>query len=233
MEYPITKLFDKLENNINPSLINIKELKFHIIKGSNKISLSEIIDDTIDDLSELGYAKAHEKYIDILNIDRFNFYADLEIDGYYTNLEFNIKSVYSGLTLLDFDDSLWYEGQSEKEIALWKTFRVFDTRPEIGDGKMAVFSIKKGEAPPNEPEIYFIDRETAYKTNLTFVQYYEAVLDMLGIANWQYLYTNVSFNDPVKEYLYDNIKESLNALQKALPDKNYQKYFDLLEARNS
>ena len=84
---------------------------------------------------------------------------------------------------MDFDEKLWFDGQSEEEKALWKTFRSFDTRPEIGDGKMAVFSIPEGVSPPNEPAIYYIDRASCWKTNLTFVQYYEAVLDMMGIAD--------------------------------------------------
>ena len=66
---------------------------------------------------------------------------------------------------------------------------------------------------------------------MTFIEYYEAVLDMLGIANWQYLYTEVSWSDPLKKHLYTNIKASLEALQKAFPNKDYKKYFDLLEDR--
>ncbi|WP_299763427.1 hypothetical protein [uncultured Dokdonia sp.] len=231
MQYPLTNSFKRIKEEIDSPNITNKIINCHFLNYEEE----KRVKSRIKRYERVGYLNVIERYIDVINIDNFYFYAELKLNEYFSKLEFSIENLYSGLRLLenDYDSKLWYDGQSEEEIALWKTFRVFDTRPEIGDGKMAVFSIKEGEAPPNEPEIYFIDRETAYKTNLTFVQYYEAILDMLGMANWQYLYTNVSFNDPVKEYLYDNIKESLNALQKALPDKNYQKYFDLLEARNS
>jgi hypothetical protein len=61
--------------------------------------------------------------------------------------------------------------------------------------------------------------------------YYEAVLDMLGIADWQYLFTEVSLKDLKADGIYQNLKQSLEALQKAFPDKDYNRYFKLLEER--
>lgn len=96
---------------------------------------------------------------------------------------------------------------------------------------MAVFSIQPGIAPPNEPTIYYIDRASAYKTNLTFNGYYDAVLDMLGIADWQYLFTDVPLEDLISDGKYQKLKISLEALQKAFPEKDYCRYFKLLEER--
>jgi hypothetical protein len=168
----------------------------------------------------------------MLNLDTFYLYGLIEIDGYFSHLEVLIEKVSTRLRVLEYNNKLCFDGQSEEESALWKTFKVFDSRPEIGDGKMAVFSIKEGVSPPNEPDIYYIDRADAYKTNLTFVQYYEAVLDMLGIADWQYLFTEVSLKDPMKSDIYPELKASLEALSKAFPNKDYSRYFELLEARN-
>ncbi len=150
---------------------------------------------------------------------------------YYSELEVNIEKISSGLSLMNYDEKLWFESQPEEEKALWKTFRSFDTRPEIGDNKMAVFSIQEGVSPPNEPVIYYLDRAKAFKTNLTFVQYYETVLDMIGIADWQLLFADISWNDPDVDYYYSELKASLEALAKVFPEKDYTKYFELLESK--
>jgi len=179
---------------------------------------------------KLGYEHVEERYLDVLNIDKYHFHAWLEVGDFASQIEFNIEKLYTRMLLVDdYDAKLWFKGQSPEEIALWKTFRVFDTRPNIGDGKMAVFSIQAGIAPPNEPAIYYIDRASAYKTNLTFNGYFEATLDMLGIADWQYLFTDVSSEDLKADGIYPKLKQSLEALQKAFPEKDYGRYFKLLE----
>jgi uncharacterized protein YutD len=82
-----------------------------------------------------------------------------------------------------------------------------------------------------EPAIYYINRAKAYKTNLTFNQYYEAVLDMLGISDWQYLFTDVSVQELRADGIYQNLKAALQALQKVFPQKDYSRYFELLDRR--
>jgi hypothetical protein len=225
MEFPITEKYEVLEASLPEKYFNDLHLKtkFHYY--------DEIINFRVNELQKHGYKDVVNSYIDILNINKIHFHSWLEVDGYSTHVEFNLEKVYLNFTLLDFDAKLWFKGQSPEEIALWKTFRVFDTRPEIGDGKMAVFSIQEGVSPPNEPAIYYIDRASCWKTNLTFVQYYEAVLDMMGIADWQLLFSDVSLKDPMVDYYYRGLKGSLEALAKAFPDKDYSNYFELLEAR--
>jgi len=229
MEFPITEKFRMFETYLN--LNDVDSIKNVNIEKDDIEYLDRIAKDAINDFTRLGYDKIEERYLDILNIDTFHFHTWLEIDGYASQIEFNIGKVYSNFSLIKFDEKLWFDGQSEEDKALWKTFRSFDTRPEIGDGKMAVFSIQEGVSPPNEPAIYYIDRASCWKTSLTFVQYYEAVLDMMGIADWQLLFTDVSLKDPMISYKYDGLKKSLEALAKAFPDKDYGKYFELLEAR--
>lgn len=226
MKNKITEQFQNLEKNIFS--VYLKDVKI-----SSNISIPDNDTDefSVRKFTRLGYEKPSERFVDILNIDKFHFHAWLEVDNFASQVEFNIEKLYSGLSLLDFDDKLWFKGQTPEEIALWKTFRILDTRPEIGDGKLAVYSIQNGIAPPNEPVIYYINRALAYKTNLTFNGYFEAVLDMLGIADWQYLFTEVSLEDLKTDGIYQNLKESLEALQKAFPNKDYSRYFKLLEER--
>lgn len=226
MNNKITEQFQNLEKSI--SSVYLKDVEI-----SSNISMPDNDTDefSVRKFTRLGYEKPSERFVDILNIDKFHFHAWLEVDNIASQVEFNIEKLYSGLSLLDFDDKLWFKGQTPEEIALWKTFRILDTRPEIGDGKLAVYSIQNGIAPPNEPAIYYINRALAYKTSLTFNQYYEAVIDMLGIADWQYLFTEVSLEDLKADGIYKNLKESLEALQKAFPNKDYSRYFKLLEDR--
>ncbi|WP_426473909.1 hypothetical protein [Chryseobacterium balustinum] len=226
MEFKITELFKNLETATQSEYFEEVDITSNILE-TNK----EETDFVIKDFSQLGYEQVANRYLDILNIDKFRFHAWFEIDDFASQVEFNIEKLYSGLSLLDYDEKLWFKGQTPEEIALWKTFRVLDARPEIGDGKLAVYSIQNGIAPPNEPAIYYINRALAYKTNLTFNGYFEAVADMLGIADWQYLFTEVSLEDLKADGIYKNLKESLQALQKAFPDKDYSRYFKLLEER--
>jgi hypothetical protein len=226
----LSQKFKALETSLEDSKIEIETFKLKRLEDYDEGI--RVLDSDYNNLNTEFNYRLPESFKDILNLDKFYLYGLIEVDGYFSHLEVLIEKVSAGLRLLDFDSKLWFDGQSEEESALWKTFMTLDTRPEIGDGKMAVFSLKEGVSPPNEPDIYYIDRADAYKTNLTFVQYYEAVLDMLGIADWQYLFTEVSFKDPMKDHIYPELKESLEALQKALPQKDYSRYFVLLEERN-
>ncbi|WP_300492185.1 hypothetical protein [Flavobacterium sp.] len=226
MEFKITEQFKNLETNIKSDYLEDITINAGISDPDSEADAF-----SIKKFTKLGYEQVSERFVDVLNIDKFHFHAWLEVDGFASQIEFNIKNLYSGLSLLDYDVKLWFKGQTAEEIALWKTFRILDGRPEIGDGKLAVYSIQNGVAPPNEPAIYYINRALAYKTNLTFNGYYEAVLDMLGIADWQYLFTEVALEDLKADGIYQNVKESLEALQKAFPDKDYSRYFKLLEER--
>lgn len=226
MEFKITELFKNIETATQSDYFEEVDINSNILETNE-----EEANFVINKFTKLGYEQVANRYLDILNIDKFRFHAWFEIDGFASQVEFNIEKLYSGLSLLDFDEKLWFKGQTPEEIALWKTFRVLDTRPEIGDGKLAVYSIQNGIAPPNEPAIYYINRALAYKTSLTFNGYFEAVADMLGIADWQYLFTEVSLEDLKADGIYKNLKGSLEALQKAFPDKDYSRYFKLLEER--
>lgn len=226
MEFKITEKFKNLQAITESDYLEDVKIKSNILETDE-----ETADFVIKKFTKLGYEQVAERFLDVLNIDKFHFHAWLQVGDFASQVEFNIDNLYPGLSLLDYDAKLWFKGQTPEEIALWKTFRVLDTRPEIGDGKLAVYSIQNGIAPPNEPAIYYINRALAYKTNLTFNGYYEAVADTLGIADWQYLFTEVSLEELKADGIYQNLKEALEALQKAFPDKDYSHYFKLLEER--
>ncbi|HRB72320.1 MAG TPA: hypothetical protein PK776_10785 [Flavobacterium sp.] len=226
MEFKITEQFQNLETITKSDFLEDVKVDAKIF-----IPDDETVAFRIKKFTKLGYENVSERLVDVLNIDKIHFHAWFEVDGFASQLEFHMENLYSGLSLLDYDAKLWFKGQTPEEIALWKTFRIFDARPEIGDGKLAVYSIQKGIAPPNEPTIYYINRALAYKTNLTFNGYYEAVLDLLGIADWQYLFTEVSADDLKADGIYQKLKQALEALQKAFPDKDYSRYFKHLEER--
>ena len=230
MNLVITKRFKEIQDTKSIYFKDINIVEKYLDQDAD-FNVDQMISFLTKKFSRIGYHNVDERFIDILNIDSFHFHAWLEADQYSSQIEINIEKVYSNLSLLDYDEELWFEGQPEEEKTLWKTFRSFDTRPEIGDNKMAVFSIKEGVSPPAEPAIYFLDRAKAFKTNLTFVQYYDAVLDMMGIADWQLLFADISWNDPQVEDYYSGLKESLEALSKAFPEKDYSKYFELLESK--
>lgn len=226
MEFKITELFKNLEIATQSDYFEEVDINSNILETNE-----EEANFVINKFTKLGYEQVANRYLDILNIDKCHFHSWFEIDDFASQVEFYIENLYPGLSLLDYDAKLWFKGQTPEEITLWKTFRVLDARPEIGDGKLAVYSIQNGIAPPNEPAIYYINKALAYKTNLTFNGYFEAVVDMLGIADWQYLFTEVSLEDLKADGIYKNLKESLEALQKAFQDKDYSRYFKLLEER--
>jgi hypothetical protein len=226
MEFKITEQFKNFQASTES--MNLRDVE---IVSEISVPDNETVAFRIKKFDKIGYEQVSERYVDILNIDKYYFHAWLEIDDFASQVEFSIENLYPALSLLDYDAKLWFKGQTAEEIALWKTFRILDTRPEIGDGKLAVFSIQNGIAPPNEPSIYYINNALAYKTNLTFNGYFEAVLDMLGIADWQYLFTEVSLEDLKADGIYQNLKQSLEALQKVFPYKDYSHYFKLLEER--
>lgn len=151
-------------------------------------------------------------------------------DGLHGGGEFNFSNLFLILELIDYDEKLYFDGQTAEEKALWKTFKVFDSHPETGDGKMAAFSTQKGlVVDPDGPDIYFIDRSEAYKMSIKYGEYLDVTLDLMAIFNWQYLFCEtegkqmvVNLKKVLKELLDD-----INYLEKTYPEKDLSKYRDL------
>lgn len=144
--------------------------------------------------------------------------------------EFNLQSL--NMVLLNRKESkLWHDEMTKEEINTLKTFRIFDDHPDSGDFKLGVFSIQEDKNPPEFPDIYFYNRGDYYLMDIGYRGYLDALLDLIGVSNWQYLYCDVNMNKPKYKYLHSELHQTLKDLKFLFPNKNYSKYFKLLDSK--
>ena len=117
MEFKITELFKNLETETQSDY-------FEDVQITSKVSIpdNETLTFTNKKFTKLGYEMVAERFVDVLNIDKFHFHSWFEIDDFASQVEFNIEKLYTRLTSIenDYDAKLWFKGQTPEEIALWK-----------------------------------------------------------------------------------------------------------------
>jgi hypothetical protein len=107
-------------------------------------------------------------------------------------------------------------------------FRFFDFRSASGD--MAAVKVIKKEV---EPAVYWIPvAEQPIKMSISYPEYMEHALKTRGLYYWQYLFTDLSFND-VDFNLQGELTERLPYLTMLFPDEDFSEYFERFEKMKS
>jgi hypothetical protein len=107
-------------------------------------------------------------------------------------------------------------------------FRFFDFKSASGD--MAAVKVIKKEI---EPTVYWIPvAEQPVKMSLSYPEYMEHALNTRGLYYWQYLFTDLSFND-VGFNLEEELTERLPYLTMLFPDEDFSEYFEKFEKMKS
>ncbi|WP_326677320.1 hypothetical protein [Streptomyces sp. NBC_01237] len=79
------------------------------------------------------------------------------------------------------------------------------------------------ETPPYPPGFTILD--------LTFNQYVEALTLTKGLYGWQYLFADISFQDPAIDHLAAGLRDGLEAFSELFTDQDYSSLLQRLEAR--
>ncbi len=180
-------------------------------------------------VDEKSYA-IPEDYLSILEIPNtlaLRFFYDID-EAHRGAGEFKIRSFYSALTSNKDPKLSNTSMHSEEDIEILKHFRIIDEHPFSGDFKLAAFYKKPGASPPAIPQIYFYDRGTYYPMNLDYFGYLDAVLDLAGIANWQYLFCDVNLRTAEYQHIHEDLKRGIEAVAMLFPDKDLSRYEQLL-----
>lgn len=137
-----------------------------------------------------------------------------------TGGEFNFKTTlahYVDTTKTDFVNKLTDYGK-----ALYKQgYRFFDSHPHAGDGIHIALRIENATVSPN---VWYVDiiHEEAWELNLDYPSYIEHSINLKGLYDWQYLYTNMDFRG--LEFDISPLRRRLEDYPKLFPGSDVSEY---------
>lgn len=79
MGFQITDRFKKNKENTNSSFFSEKEIESHFLGYEDKKRVIA----RIKRYEKVGYLNVEDRYTDVLNIDKYYFYALLEVDDFF------------------------------------------------------------------------------------------------------------------------------------------------------
>ncbi|MFE2036852.1 hypothetical protein ACFXBB_27125 [Streptomyces scopuliridis] len=114
-------------------------------------------------------------------------------------------------------DSDWASNESEAQ--LYSELRVIDDRPGSGTGAFAALRIQQGNAMP---EVWYHDfRRGAFKLDIDYCQYLDALCVTKGVSGWQYLFADVSLSERNFRSFARSLEKSLEVFPELFPDYDY------------
>lgn len=161
-----------------------------------------------------------------IRFNRLSCHWRFEQDTVKLTGEFNVRHLLSSLGVRPPEQD-W--GESEFEQQLYSELRVIDDRPGAGSGTFAALRIQPGNPVP---EVWYHDfRLGAFKLDIDYCGYLDALAITKGVSGWQYLFADVSLADE-KFAIYENkMSHMLNVFPSLFPDHDYAPLRARLEAR--
>ncbi|MFF3290337.1 hypothetical protein [Streptomyces sp. NPDC003023] len=153
---------------------------------------------------------------------RRNFFRFENIAAYWQSTdqgsglvgEFQLNHVYSRRLM-----SHTWEGTDDRERALYKELRIFDSTPQTGSGRMAGLRATPGTT---NPEIWFFDmRQGAMEMELDYGTYLDTLMVTKGTIGWQYLFCDAGFGDEGFTPVAEGLREMLEVFPRLFPDHDY------------
>ncbi|WP_405675817.1 hypothetical protein OG292_11110 [Streptomyces sp. NBC_01511] len=124
---------------------------------------------------------------------------------------------------------LTWEGSPEEERQLFAEFREIDSHPVSGTG---LFSVVRLQQVTNPLEIWLWDaRVGALQLDVDYLGYLEALSLTKGTHGWQYLFTDVSMENPDPYHVADDMKTMLQVFPQHFPRHGYEDLERRLEER--
>lgn len=118
---------------------------------------------------------------------------------------------------------------TEEEAKLYSEFRVIDDRPGSGTGAFAALRIQPGHSMP---EVWYHDfRRGAFKLDIDYCQYLDALCITKGVSGWQYLFAGTSLAERDFRNFAHDLGQSLDVLPELFPEYDYEPLRARLEAR--
>ncbi|WP_405811981.1 hypothetical protein OG524_29430 [Streptomyces sp. NBC_01520] len=132
-------------------------------------------------------------------------------------------------TIFEPAPPLTWEGSSEEERRLFAEFRKIDSNPRSGTG---LFSVVRLEQAANPLGIWVWDaRAGALQMDVDYLGYLEALSLTKGTHGWQYLFTDVSLENPDFYHVANGMKRMLQVFPQYFPQHGYEDLERRLEER--
>ncbi len=161
-----------------------------------------------------------------IRFDRMAFHWRIERPKIKLTGEFRIHHLLASL-VMDAPPIDW--GSTESERQLYSELRVIDDYPGGGTGTFAALRIQ----PDNPmPEVWYHDfRVGAFKLDLDYCEYLDALTVTKGTFGWQYLYTDVQLAGIDFIEVATDMRDMLDVFPRLFPEYDYSDLRARLEAR--
>ncbi|MFB6875298.1 hypothetical protein [Streptomyces sp. NPDC056323] len=131
-------------------------------------------------------------------------------------------------TVFEQPPPLGWEGSPEEERQLFAEFRKIDSTPRSGTGRFSMVRIEEG-VPLG---IWVWDaRLGAVRMDVDYLGYLEALCLTKGTNGWQYLFTNMSLDNPDLYYVANDMRTLLQVFPERFPRHGYEDLQRRLEER--
>ncbi|MFJ9415743.1 hypothetical protein ACIRPT_16435 [Streptomyces sp. NPDC101227] len=148
-------------------------------------------------------------------------HSDIQLTG-----EFTIRHLLTS-TAIEAPGIDWGDSPSERQ--LYSELRVIDHHPGCGTGTFAALRIQP-DVPL--PEVWYHDfRIGAFKMDIDYCDYLEALIITKGIFGWQYLFSDVSLGDDDFARTANDLRNALTVFPELFPEYDYAPLRARLEAR--
>ncbi|TDD16056.1 hypothetical protein E1294_32610 [Nonomuraea diastatica] len=193
------------------------------------------IEEMIGDASETFELIADEEGVHLdptlhrtfLRFEGLSSHWAIERPGLYLTGEFSIRHI--GAAMLTVGAELATDDTPEEERRVYSELRVFDEHPRGGGGTLAGLRISPGMS---SPEVWYFDGpHGAFKLNLGYDEYLDALLVTKGVYGWQHLYTDVSLGDIDFLAAAEAMEAMLDVFPELFPDHDYAPFHQRLAER--
>ncbi|MFG2828970.1 hypothetical protein ACGFWI_16170 [Streptomyces sp. NPDC048434] len=146
------------------------------------------------------------------------------------NGEFSLRHLSAAMFATG--DSLIHEDCSEAQRTLYSEFRIFDDHPRTGAGTLVALRVQDGTNDAISPEIWHYDSsDGAFRLDIDYAEYLDALLITKGTHGWQYLYADVDLGDSGFGGIADDMRNMLEVFPTLFPDYEYEPLRRRLEER--
>lgn len=180
------------------------------IDGPSRLSENEVAE-AVDEIKESSGYRLSSDFIKYMSFcgTQLNWSRDNKIGG-----EFCLSQIRDIFSLEDWQQ--YTDDDSEEDKAIKKQFALLDQHPNAGDDMNVWLRLEGPDKMP--PEIWFMERGEIWKMDNSFGEYIEALIDLKGIYNWQFLFIDTDF------YYIEKLKKDMDAVEALYPDVDYTKY---------
>jgi hypothetical protein len=131
--------------------------------------------------------------------------------------EIHLLDMYSALAS---DQPVFFvESEDDEEEELLDELRIIDRAPYGGGGEMAAVRRMPGSS---DPELWFYEPGSGiHRLDIGYCEYIDTLLITKGVYGWQYLFTDLSFEDARVGGHVWRIKLMLDVFPDVFPDHDY------------